>query len=744
MSRPGIDVSARKDRRAPMACEFCRRRKMKCNNERPTCQNCRDNERECIYAELAKRPRPSHARISRLEEENRRLQESLSSLREQLKRDQTNHNDTSITTSAELQSAAPTIHVDNNIIFQPCRRPSPSVERAHRSAQTSRSNQSPVAKRVFAPDKESCYHGPTSAVYDEHPTDLGPRRNVSTTPKVSQIWVKRQLVAESAKQRQLETVNFISRKLDFDGVEPELGMHLLSIHWSRQQSTGPVVYRTAFMRDMACAGPYFSKLLLNAIYFSSSKFTPRIEVRRDPDNPLTAGWSYRQRVVDLLSKCFDKSNVTTIQALLIMSTALFSWCDEKSTSWLYAGMAYNMIIDLGIHVDATTLKRRLCEEEMEIRRRLYWAAYVTDKIQSLYQGRPACLRETGTNLPMNILDNYEELELFAPLSYTETQSHPSSPGYMTTSFIEACKLSIILDRILLSLYSENSGSRSPDELFHDSRSVHAELENWRKDLPQHVDIFHLELINIIPLPNMLALFAMFNVMMILLHRPFVSDGHLQSTSPSVASEAFSICSVAASEIDHILRTYDRYFCLRSTPYIISYATYVSATIHVRIAAQRTTGSEAHKSLRRCVDVLNIHQTVCWSARRAKRVVDILIAHMGVVLDTEALDGSSNRILPDIDIIAIMRTFAAEQQSGDHQSSQLQQQCPDIDQLDLAVPDGSTLQTMDLDANVSNANILSGENMNHTGDHSYFLYDPIFGFNGSTFDDFDLHPLTRDS
>ncbi|KAK9486439.1 fungal-specific transcription factor domain-containing protein [Lipomyces starkeyi] len=736
MSRPGIDVSARKDRRAPMACEFCRRRKvrvrrysersssslldaagclpltqpfeqMKCNNERPTCQNCRGHERECIYAELTKRPRPSHARISRLEEENRRLQESLSSLREQLKKDQANHNDTSTTTSVELE---PTIHVDNNIIFQPCRRPSPSVERVHRPAKTSRSNHSPVAKGVFAPDKESCYHGPTSAVTTpqcfHHPQD---------TPDMGVEAVSGG-VCKAAK-------------LDFDGVEPELG---------------PVVYRTAFMRDMACAGPYFSKLLLNAIYFSSSKFTPRIEVRRDPDNALTAGWSYRQRVVDLLSKCFDKSSITIIQALLIMPTALFSWCDEKTTSWLYAGMAYNMIIDLGIHVDATTLKRRLCEEEMEIRRRLYWAAYVTDKNQSLYQGRPACLRETGTNLPMNILDNYEELELFTPISYTETQSHPSSPGYMTTSFIEACKLSIILDRILVSLHSENSGSRSADELFHDSRSVHAELENWRKDLPQNVDIFHLELINIIPLPNMLALLAMFKVMMILLHRPFVSDGHLQSTSPSVASEAFSICSVAASEIDHILRTYERYFCLRSSPYIISYATYVSATIHVRIAAQRTTGSEAHKSLRRCVDVLNIHQTVCWSARRAKRIVDILIARMGVVLDTEALDGSSHRILSDIDIIAIMRTFAAEQQSGDHQSSQPQQQRADIDQPDLAVADGSTLQTMDLDANVSNANILSGENTNLTGDYSYFLYDPIFGFNGSTFDDFDLHPLMWDS
>lgn len=130
---------------------------------------------------------------------------------------------------------------------------------------------------------------------------------------------------------------------------------------------------------------------------------------------------------------------------------------------------------------------------------------VTEKHQSLYQGRPPCLRESGTDLPLDFLDNYEELELFTPISYTLSQNHPNSPGYMMTSFVEACKLSVILDRILHSLYAENSGLRSPDELLHDARSLHVHLENWRKALPPHADPFHLERNNIIPLPNILSL-----------------------------------------------------------------------------------------------------------------------------------------------------------------------------------------------------------------------------------------------
>ncbi len=124
---------------------------------------------------------------------------------------------------------------------------------------------------------------------------------------------------------------------------------------------------------------------------------------------------------------------------------------------------------------------------------------------------------------------------------------------------------------------------------------------------------------------------MCNFLVILLHRPFVSDGHLHSKNLSTAREAFSICSVAAFEVDQILQVYEQAFCLKATPYIISYATYVSATIHVHLAAQGYSEDDAQSALQRCVDVLKVHQTVFWSSRRAKLVIDGLIARMGVIL-----------------------------------------------------------------------------------------------------------------
>lgn len=228
--------------------------------------------------------------------------------------------------------------------------------------------------RIVTANGMSSYHGRTSTLYDENSHD---RFAAEARPRMPEVWVEKGLVAEAARQRQLEDVNLRLGKLDFDGVEPELGMHLLSLHWNRQHHSFLITYRPAFMRDMACNGPYFSKLLLNAIYFGASKFSPRHEVRRVADDVRTAGWQFRQRVRELLGGALDKSEITTIQALLVMTNSLFALGDERSAAWLYAGLAFRMIVDLGMHVDTLDLTStpKFSDEDYEIRRRVFWAAF---------------------------------------------------------------------------------------------------------------------------------------------------------------------------------------------------------------------------------------------------------------------------------------------------------------------------------------------------------------------------------
>lgn len=140
---------------------------------------------------------------------------------------------------------------------------------------------------------------------------------------------------------------------------------------------------------------------------------------------------------------------------------------------------------------------------------------------------------------------------------------------------------------------------------------------------------------------------MYHVFLILLHRPFVADGHLFSVSRSISVNALMTCAAAATEIVHLIRAYHRTFSVRRAPYLISYATYVAATIHVRIASRRAPQSDAYSSLETCLAVFHENQETNWAVRRATAIVQNLMHRFGVALpegQTPVIDpvGSGNR------------------------------------------------------------------------------------------------------
>ncbi|ETS78440.1 hypothetical protein PFICI_10502 [Pestalotiopsis fici W106-1] len=379
--------SSRVGRRAAAACTFCRRRKIKCSNDQPTCNNCKTYGKECIYTPIDHGPASASASVQRLRPSTRRSTVSPRAKTNDTRRD-----------AVSERPASP---------------PSSSNQNAPRSGSSSVSNtirnhQNAEPRMFVSAAGESRYHGRTSTLFEEN-LQLNPSKDAGS--RISDDVIESGLVANALRQRQLENLNLRAGKLDFDGLDPELGLHLLSLHWNRQHHSFLVTYRPAFMRDMACGGPYFSKLLLNAIYYGASKFSPRHEVRKDPTDVRTAGWKFRERVRQLLGSALDQSNITTIQALLIMTNSLFALGDERSAAWLYAGLALRMIVDLGMHIDLVNVvgTRQFTDEDLEIRRRVFWGAFVVDKIQSLYQGRPFTIKESDTLVPIKFLDTYEEL-----------------------------------------------------------------------------------------------------------------------------------------------------------------------------------------------------------------------------------------------------------------------------------------------------------------------------------------------
>lgn len=126
---------------------------------------------------------------------------------------------------------------------------------------------------------------------------------------------------------------------------------------------------------------------------------------------------------------------------------------------------------------------------------------------------------------------------------------------------------------------------------------------------------------------------MYHSLTILLFRPFVSDGHLRATDLSNASYSFNTCATAATEIHSIIHIYEKHFCLKTCPYFLSYATYASGTIHARVAAQRPTGSQPQKMLRRCLEVLSQQQENCHAPRQSMKILLLLAQRLGVGVGT---------------------------------------------------------------------------------------------------------------
>lgn len=78
------------------------------------------------------------------------------------------------------------------------------------------------------------------------------------------------------------------------------------------------------------------------------------------------------------------SKIPTVQALLLLS-AQQCGSGNRTQAWLYSGMAFRLIDDMGICVDGKRYANadHFSTEDIEVRNRLFWSCYFWDKLISL-------------------------------------------------------------------------------------------------------------------------------------------------------------------------------------------------------------------------------------------------------------------------------------------------------------------------------------------------------------------------
>ncbi|RMJ08490.1 hypothetical protein CDV36_011893 [Fusarium kuroshium] len=642
------------------ACVVCRNKKIRCDAARPRCGACVGQGRECIYRRETPRKRPTFSQIIELQ----RTQAALNAFIVKLKQSSPDER------QRLLDSA---VDEDGNVRVSPGPDEVPLPDHEGLRHLPRRPHQGPTETPIISSEDEldiahfisvddagqTSSFGPSSALHNpaRSETGLSPSRQSATQDNI-----RNGLIANAALQRHQEYG--LARLPAIDGIPTELALHLLNLHWARQHHTFLLTYRPAVMRDLECSGPYCSNFMLNAIFACCSKFSRRPEVRDNLDDPATAGRRFFRRCDELLAResLLTKPQVSTIVGLLLLGST-YNARGETSKGWLYTGYALRMVYDLGLHLDPKQTTDSA--EEIEIRRRVFWGAFVCDKLQSLYLGRPVAINLRDSQVSREFLDMYEEKEpfLFPAISSVSSPGLPEGIGdaiplHSVSTFQQLCMLSKIMTTIINRFYVVGATfSNAQNSL----QQVDRALQQWRGSLSPDLD-FQPWLSPGVPVPrqppNVMVLHNLYHSLIILVHRPFISDGHLRSAAAPVRS--WERCTVAARCITSIALTYKSTFKLFGAPYVLGYTIYVACTIHVRNAASQDHQSGDHllllKASLACLDELCIaNPGVAKPANIIRRLVEANKLDL-MAEEAQTIDQSSFTF----DLDAILNMFPANQ------------------------------------------------------------------------------------
>lgn len=162
----------------------------------------------------------------------------------------------------------------------------------------------------------------------------------------------------------------------------ELRDHLLGLYWRWQNSWQYIVARESFVLDLYVhkSGRFCTPLLLTAILAFASRYSPRLELRRNPEDANTAGETFAAQARTMLHYEYEAPTTSTVQAAGLLGL-FWASLDREGLGFMYIGMASRMAMNLGLHSDCSTYASTgmISEEDVEARNIAFWGIYVLDK-----------------------------------------------------------------------------------------------------------------------------------------------------------------------------------------------------------------------------------------------------------------------------------------------------------------------------------------------------------------------------
>ncbi|KAH8698677.1 C6 transcription factor [Talaromyces proteolyticus] len=560
-------------RKSAFSCEACRKRKVKCNGASPTCSRCAARGDVCVYslAPTLSYTKTLETRIAELEEKLAKTQEERAS--------------------------------DSDKTSKPSPRGSPA-EYSSSTEQTPEQDEGALALELSSEfegltieqDGRVSFHGPTSLFH------LLPSDTVNETASSSHLTSE----LEARKERLMNNAWHERAIEQLSGI-PEPFQYLLDFHWCWIQPLFNFVYRPAFTRDMKASGPYYSDILLNALLSHSVRWCMRDTKVQPLLESFDGGAKFFQAAVtgtfETLRSGYPK--IPTVQTLLLLS-AQECGRGNRAQAWLYSGMAFRLVEDLGISIDSRKYSRSVpfTDEDIEIRNRLFWSCYFWDKLICLYFGRSPAIQNSRVSPPRVLLDDTAESEIWYPhgVTFPQGAQYPPMPAHSTSCFVKMCALSEILNQILIHIY-DPLRQTTEIEVRNCIAQQERHLSQWWDELPDFLRLVANELPPYSPPSHIVTLNCLYHTVNILLHRPILC-GKLATNGTRPDMNHLVQCMCSATSICALFDLYRRTFGDSHVVLSLAYSLYTAVSIFLlEIKALKYAAAGTVEKVKFCVFAL---------------------------------------------------------------------------------------------------------------------------------------------
>ncbi|KAG2176165.1 hypothetical protein INT43_005398 [Umbelopsis isabellina] len=455
-----------KRQRAKRSCDFCRKRKSKCDADVSTpCTNCLSWGFECQFQSKSKKRGPRSPYVTRLEERCKELEALLSKYTGECSSEMLTHkSDEDFSDdhdgSQDEQSYNDPIAIDDPRLDDGHDTPieeqlaNISLDNYDSLKYTGASAGLRIIDKSIFEDGYVVWPGRQNVILKMLPQDelVVVKTNVSRSgsPDIKMnIGIGMQMgIFESSADNIWNANTACNSKLSNSTlnkhVTSEQQNQLIDAYFQDVHATFPVLNKQRFLQQYE-SGSVPSVLLFSVLCTAYRYVKPenmQLTIEKDDLDVYL-----RKRIMTYLRCHASRSVIHIVQANLLMALYLdLDNHDTDSSQWYALGNAIRMAQELGMHRSSASWK--IPASEIETRHRIYYACYIMDRWIGARFGKPLTIldRDFDTGFP----SAYEVSDVAGDIESNHTKDD-QEPVYL--AFLHLIKLSEILGRVLKALYA---------------------------------------------------------------------------------------------------------------------------------------------------------------------------------------------------------------------------------------------------------------------------------------------------